>query len=134
MNKTKTSLFPYQADIKGNMFPLIPVSLEYKSNKNNYLALADSGATISIFRKDIADFFGIEIEKGEEIELRGAGGWFKGYIHKLTAEVAGKKFACPVVFSRDYLISLNIIGRNSFFEKFKITFDEANKSVILTRS
>jgi hypothetical protein len=29
---------------------------------------------VSIFRKDVAEYFKIEIEKGDEIELRGAGG------------------------------------------------------------
>ena len=132
MNKSKASVFPYQSDVKGNLFPLIPISLKYKLSKNDYFALADSGATVSIFRQDVADYFGIEIEKGEEIELRGAGGWFKGYIHKLTAEVAGKRFLCPVVFSRDYQISLNIVGRKGLFDNFKVTFDETKKSVILS--
>lgn len=124
-------IFKYQADIRGNYFPFVPVTLKFFDNQNNYMALVDSGASISIFKKDVADYLGIEIEKGQEIELRGAGGWFKGYIHILEAEVAGKKFRCDVVFSRDYMASLNIIGRRGFFEKFLITFDEAKKRVIL---
>ncbi|WKZ25766.1 MAG: hypothetical protein QY322_00410 [bacterium] len=35
------------------------------------------------------------------------------------------------IFSNDYQASINILGRSGFFEKFKITFDEAKKSVIL---
>jgi hypothetical protein len=126
-----SKIYKYQSDIRGNYNPLIPVRLKYLKTQNNYLALIDSGASVSIFKTDVAEYLGIDIEKGSEIELRGAGGWLKGYIHNLSAEVAGKKFKCQVVFSRDYLVPLNIIGRRNFFENFRITFDEAKKSVIL---
>ena len=123
--------FPYQPDVKGNLFPLVSISLSYKDNRNDYFALIDSGATVSIFKIDVAEYLGVEIEKGEEIVMSGVGGWIKGYVHKLTLEVAGQKLTCPVVFSREYLVSFNILGRKSFFEKFKITFDESQKRVIL---
>lgn len=126
-----SKIYKYQSDVRGNYNPLIPIRLKHSKIQNNYLALIDSGATISIFKTDVAEFLGIDIEKGNEIELRGAGGWFKGYVHNLSAEIGGRKFRCEVVFSRDYQVSLNIIGRRNFFEKFKITFDEKNKSVIL---
>jgi hypothetical protein len=32
--------------------------------------------------------------------LGGVGGRIIGYIHRLKTEIAGKKFLCPVVFSR----------------------------------
>ena len=126
-------IYPYQFDIKGDPYPLVPFSvLSDKKERRDYFALIDSGAIISFFREDIAERLGIEIEKGEEITLKGIGGWIKGYKHELHLEVSKKIFSCPVVFSREYFISLNILGRNSFFEKFKITFDEAQKRVILT--
>ena len=126
-------MYPYRFDIKGEPHPLIPFSiLSNKKERKDYYALIDSGSIISFFREDIAERLGIVIENGEEITLKGVGGWIKGYKHELIIEVNRKRFSCPVVFSRDYFISLNILGRNSFFEKFKITFDEAQKRVILT--
>lgn len=131
MTKLNLINFPYNSDIKGDLFPIIPVSLQFKDKRKDYFALIDSGATVSIFKLDVAERLEIEIEKGEEIVLGGVGGRIKGYMHNLKVEVAGKKFDCPVVFSREYFVSFNLLGRASFFENFKITFDESQKRVIL---
>ena len=92
-------------------------------------ALIDSGATVSIFKEDVALSLGLEIEKGKEIWLGGVGGHIKGYLHELKVEVAGKRFVCPVVFSYEYLVSFNLLGREAFFNNFKITFEE-NKNLL----
>ena len=90
--------------------------------KKDFWALIDSGATVSIFRAEIAEALGIEIEKGEEIWLGGVGGHIKGYLHEVKIEAAGRKFLCPIVFSREYFVSFNLLGRQEFFKRFKIVF------------
>lgn len=129
--KNSAIIFKYQFDIHGRSFPLIPISIRYGKNKMDYFALIDSGATISIFKTDIASKLGINIEKGKEISMRSVTGWIMGYVHNLDIKVGGKLIKCDIVFSNDYQASINILGRSCFFEKFKITFDEKNKSVIL---
>jgi len=114
-----------------NYYPIISVSLSKGSYKTKVSALIDSGASISIFGEDTANELNIHIEKGEKRMLGGVGGRIVGYVHKIKMKVAGKSFICPVVFSREYKVSFNLLGRDTFFEKFKITFDEKNKSVIL---
>ncbi|OGG29805.1 hypothetical protein A2973_00335 [Candidatus Gottesmanbacteria bacterium RIFCSPLOWO2_01_FULL_49_10] len=94
-------------------------------------ALIDSGATISIFGEETAETLGIEIEKGEKIMLGGVGGRIVGYVHTLRARIAKKEFVCPFVFSREYLVSFNLLGREGFFEQFQITFDERRRTVRL---
>ena len=131
MNKLSLLVFPYKVDPQGNTFPIIPLSLAHSSKKKEFYALIDSGATISVFRAEVADSLGINTEKGEETYLGGVGGRIKGYIHVLKVEIAGKKFNCPIVFSREYLVSFNLLGRDSFFPKFRITFEEAKQNVQL---
>mgnify|MGYP001581461739 CR=1 FL=1 len=46
-------------------------------------------------------------------------------------EVAGKKFFCPIIFSYEYTISLNLLGREGFFKNFVIVFDEKEKKIEL---
>jgi len=118
-------------DSLGNNYPIIPLSVEYSRKKQEILALIDSGATISIFRKEVADYLQINIKKGKEITLGGVGGKIKGYLHDLKIEVAGKRFICPVVFSQEYSVSLNLLGRESFFKNFTITFLESKRQVKL---
>lgn len=124
MRKLSSPLFPYRNDTSGNLFPVIPLSLEFGAEKKEFFALVDSGATVSIFRSEVAESLGINIEKGKEIYLGGVGGRIKGFLHRLKIEVAGKKFVCPIVFSRDYLVSFNLLGREGFFKRFRITFEE----------
>ena len=92
--------------------------------KKDFWALIDSGATVSIFKAEVAETLGISIENGKEIWLGGVGGHIKGYLHQVKIEAAGEKFVCPVVFSREYFVSFNLLGRQEFFKKFKIVFEE----------
>lgn len=116
--------FPYQKDAQNNYFPIIDFLIYSKSKIQRISALIDSGATVSIFREDIAEQLGIVIKKGIETYLGGVGGRIKGYIHKIEIEIVGKKFICPVVFSHEYLVSFNLLGREAFFRQFKIVFEE----------
>ena len=131
MNKITKKVFPYQENLNGQYFPIVPVTLSYKLKKADTSALIDSGATISIFREEVADLLGIKIEKGKEIFMGGVGGRIKGYLHKLDMEVASIKFKIPVIFSYEYLVSLNLLGRDTFFPKFSITFTEKDKILTL---
>lgn len=116
--------YPYKMDAEGNTYPIIPLSLKLNSKKKEFFALVDSGATVSIFRSEVADSLGITVQQGKEVYLGGVGGRIKGYIHQLEAEIAGKKFLCPVVFSHEYLVSFNLLGREEFFKRFRIIFEE----------
>jgi len=131
MGQATLTTFPYRQNPEGQFFPVVPVRFYLGKKKVDSSALVDSGATVSIFRADIADYLEIEIEKGEEIYLGGIGGRIKGYIHRLKIEVAGKKFFCPIVFSREYLVSFNLLGREKFFKNFIIIFEEAKKKLEL---
>jgi len=116
--------FPYQTDAHGDYFPIIDFLIYSKGKVQRTSALIDSGATVSVFKDDIAEQLGVAIEEGTETYLGGVGGRIKGYIHKLEIEIAGKKFICPVVFSHEYLVSFNLLGREAFFRQFRIIFEE----------
>lgn len=72
----------------------------------------------------MAEQLHLNIESGKKTYLGGVGGRIKGYVHQLEAEIAGNNFLCPVVFSREYLVSFNLLGREAFFPRFAITFEE----------
>jgi len=124
MDRTDKALtvFPYRQDAQGLLFPLIPLRFHVGKMRIDSSALIDSGATVSIFKTDVATHLQLEIEKGKEIYLGGVGGHIKGYQHELEIEVAVKKFVCPIVFSREYLVSFNLLGRQAFFNRFTIVF------------
>jgi len=123
--------YPYYQTPDKIYFPIIPVDLDYRQRMWSIKALVDSGATISIFKEEVAEELGLGIEKGEEIFLGGVGGRIKGFIHNLNLSIGGKRFKAPVVFSREFKVSINLIGRKKVFENFLVTFDEKNKKVKL---
>ena len=124
--------FPYRKSVHGEYFPVIDLLAYYGSTFARTFALIDSGASISVFRSEVADQLGLVIEKGKSTYLRGITGRIEGYIHTLRFTVGGKTFTCPVVFSHEHLVSFNLLGRDGFFERFQITFDEKRHVVRLT--
>lgn len=130
MDKALTS-YPYQKHPSGGFFPVLPLAVNYRKKRAEIYALIDSGATISIFRPEVAEELGIKIEAGEEAYLTGVGGRIKGYLHNLKIEVAGKRFTCPIIFSYEFTVSFNLIGREKFFKNFVIVFDEEKKELRL---
>lgn len=117
-------IFPYQKNSSGDFFPLIDIFVYNKNYASRIFALVDSGAAVSIFRKDVADQLNLKIETGRETYLGGVGGRIKGYVHELKIEVVGKRFLCPIVFSYEYSVSFSLLGREGFFKRFKIIFEE----------
>ncbi len=105
-------------------FPIIDIIIYGPKKIEAFKALVDSGASFSIFRAEVADRLGVKIEKGKPIYLTGIAGRILGYLHKMPVEVGNKKFSCKVIFSKEYTISLNLLGRDNFFLPFLITFNE----------
>lgn len=130
MYKKNTSLtaFPYYFN-GSEYFPVIPVVFVVGEKRIRSQALVDSGATISIFGEETANSLGIDIVSGKRTTLGGVGGRIVGYIHNVKVRIAGKKFLCPIVFSREYTVSFNLLGREAFFKHFRIIFEE-NKNLL----
>ena len=124
-------IFPYQRNSIGDSFPVIDLFVSQNNRTARIFVLVDSGATVSIFREDVAEQLGITIESGKETFVGGVGGRIKGYVHRLDIEIAGKKFLCPVVFSHEYMVSFNLLGREAVFKKFKIIFEEKKNLLTL---
>ncbi len=128
--KTLLTIFPYYFN-GSNYYPIIPLIFLIGKKRIRSQALIDSGATISVFGEETAETLEVEIEKGERTILGGVGGRIVGYIHKLRVRIAGKDFLCPIVFSREYLVSFNLLGREAFFRQFKIIFEEKKNLLTL---
>ncbi|MCK4859930.1 MAG: retropepsin-like domain-containing protein [Candidatus Omnitrophica bacterium] len=112
-------------------FPVIDVELKGPKNNLTLKALVDSGASFSVFRSEVAEYLGIEIEKGKQIYLEGIGGRILGYFHKLSLRIGSKTFLCKIIFSPEMTVSFNLLGRNNFFVPFTISFQEKSKMIII---
>jgi hypothetical protein len=62
--------FPYLK--KGDLsYPMVDIELNGPKGSLKVKALVDSGATFSIFRKEIADYLGIPIKEGQGLYFQG---------------------------------------------------------------
>lgn len=122
--------YPY-VKFRNQYFSLVPLKVEFKKRHINTLALVDSGASISLFKPEIATQLGIEVEKGKEILLEGISGKISIYLHQVLLQVGKIRFVATIGFSEEYTASFNLIGRKDFFHQFSITFDETRRRIKL---
>ncbi len=107
------------------------MKLKGPKNELNVKALIDSGASFSVFRPEIAQDLGIVLEKGKLIYLTGIGGRILGYLHELPVVLQNKTFRCKIIFSPEFNVSFNLLGRDNFFLPFIISFLEKNKKIVI---
>ncbi len=117
--------------IRNRYFPLVPIKLGVGDNAFETFGLIDSGASISLFKTDIAHQLGIDIESGTNHILEGISGKIIVYTHEIPVFVNNVQFICRIGFSEEYIASFNLLGRDNFFIKFLITFDEIKKKIFL---
>lgn len=94
------------------------------------LAYVDSGAGYSVFHADYAKALGIDLKSGKKINLVvGDGSKIETFVHKLPVRFAGKEFTAEISFSPSLGIGTNILGMKSFFDKFRICFNNKRQRV-----
>lgn len=115
-------------------FPVINIILTGPKRTRAFKALVDSGASYSVFRAEVGKRLGLEVEKGKPVYLIGIGGRILGYLHRIKVRVGKESFLCKIIFSEEYTVSLNILGRDNFFLPFLITFNEKFRKVLINKN
>lgn len=95
----------------------------------------DSGASFSIFGSERADLLGVDYKRGTRVDLVvGDGDSLKVLLHKIPVEFAGTRFVAEIGFSEQLGIGFNLLGRKSFFDRFRICFDDRHRRLDVTPS
>jgi len=108
--------------------PLIDITLPF----GRYLCLVDSGAEFCYFHGKIGELLGLKVKDGKEIESRGiTGDQFVAYLHKIKVKIGGWDYEIEVGFSYELGTPFGILGREGFFNLFKICFHHLKKEIEL---
>ena len=112
--------------------PLIPLTINGKDSLFDALAILDSGSDITIIPKEIADT--LDIEYTNDNSISGLSGEpVKAKEGKVNIEFGkGREiylFDIPILVPTEQKNMAIIMGRQGFFNQFKITFDESNKKI-----
>lgn len=115
--------------------PWIPVTIRANDREDTFLMLVDSGADNCIFDKEIADFIGLNLVDGKLINTGGLGGFAKVYyFDDIYINVGGHEFKTKAGFINGKLIEgklAGVLGRQGFFDNFKVCIDEKGKEIEL---
>lgn len=115
--------------------PSIPIQLDGKE-KFDTIALLDSGADLSAIPLDIAKLLGMDLS-GEKTPTYGIGGKVDSVETRMNIKVEKGherySFQIPVkVILGDYDFPI-LLGREGFFDRFVISFDQGQEKVSLKR-
>jgi len=102
------------------------------------LGLIDSGADKSLLDIGIADYLGLPV-RSNPMDVQGIGGKSQAFDYPVMAKFAGIEFRLDASWKEctdpetGMVLMPNLLGREDFFEVFKVQFDQRNKGMNITR-
>ena len=116
--------------------PSILATFSNGQDKLEQFALVDSGADMSAMDYRVAEKLHLDLS-GKKVMSFGVSGSVESVVTEATVEI-GKghehySLSVPVrvLFSKSDYLAPTLIGRKGFFDKFRITFDEANQKIVI---
>ncbi|MCG3136607.1 MAG: hypothetical protein HJJLKODD_00441 [Phycisphaerae bacterium] len=106
--------------------PFAQIELRKQDGRYQSLALQiDSGAVVSLLRRSMAEFLGINLTSGQQISLAGIGGHHTtAYVHRIETRLDVDLIfpAVPFAFADTEHVP-NLLGRLGIFDQLQIDFD-----------
>ena len=116
--------------------PSILATFSNGQDKLEQYALVDSGADMSAMDYRVAEKLHLDLS-GKRVMSFGVSGSVESVVTEATVEISRGhehySFNIPVrvLFSKSNYVAPTLIGRKGFFDKFRITFDEANQKIVI---
>ncbi len=108
--------------------PLLEISLP----KANLIFLVDSGADWCYLPASVGEVLNIDIQCGEKRESKGITGTpFTAYFDTVDCKIGGWDYKMKIGFSYDLGMPFGILGRECFFNLFKVCIDNRNEEIEL---
>lgn len=118
------------SSFEGRNAPIVPVSIKTKGKWYELWAYVDSGAKYSLFSAADAKDMGLKVAAGQRIQVGlGDGSLVPVYLHRVKAKLGNVEFSATVGFTDKIPLRLNVLGRTSVFDNFKVAFDDRKKEV-----
>ncbi|MDP7975202.1 MAG: aspartyl protease family protein [Thermoprotei archaeon] len=131
-------IFPYQEELSGvlgrALRPRVPLQL--KTGNGTWTTISvyvDSGADITLLPRSAADILGLRLKSGNEVIMAGLSGELvRSYIHQVEAKVGNLPSFTMKVGIAEKESQVPVLGREGFFDRFRVTFDPSSKSTKLS--
>ena len=111
---------------------LLPVVLHSGEHRADFEAQIDTGASCCIFRRDLGESLGLEIESGFRQEINTVTGSFTTYGHAVIVSVFGFDFEAVVYFAAAEGFTRNVLGRAGWLDRVRLGLVYPNSEVYLS--
>ena len=98
----------------------LPVTLHFGEQRADLEAQIDTGASCCIFRRDLGESLGLEIENGFRQEINTVTGAFTTYGHTVTVAVLGFDFEAVMYFAGVEGFTRNVLGRSGWLDRVRL--------------
>lgn len=98
----------------------LPVTLRSGMETREVTAKFDPGSTFCIFKREIGERLGFDIESGDPQWVGTVTGRFLTYGHEVTLEVLGLTTTSVVYFAADEHFAVNVLGRVGWINRNRI--------------
>jgi len=121
--------------------PLVHIRIKSGGKSLRTNALVDSGATSTFVQLELIEMLGLETKLEQETKVVGAGGPFKARVVKIDSieVLKGTTKFCEfknieVLVPGLGTIPYSVLGRDSIFQRYDITYREQKEHIVFRRS
>jgi len=110
----------------------LPVSLFANDRVETTEAAIDTGSTLCVFRREIAEWLNITVEEGIEDHVNAMGTVIRVYGHEVRMVVGEMTLDLFVYFPSFQNIPRNLLGRQGFLQRLRFGLDDYEGFVYLS--
>lgn len=110
----------------------LPVTLHRGEHRVDLEAQIDTGASCCIFRRDLSESLGLDMESGFRQEIKTVTGAFTTYGHTVMVSVLGFDFEAVVYFAAAEGFTRNVLGRSGWLDRVRLGIVYPNSEVYLS--
>lgn len=112
---------------------LLQVTLSYDGASVEASAFVDTGSTFCVFKRQVAELLGVDVESGAGVSLSAATGTFTAYGHTLTLETLGLSFETTIYFAATEGLPRNVLGRRGWLDQVRVGIIEHDSKLYVSR-
>lgn len=107
------------------LIPFAELGLKDRDDRwRSFSVQVDSGASISVLARSAGELLGLDVERGERIELAGvSAGPQTYYVHRVQARIAEAPIGAIRIAFADRENVPNLLGRLDVFDRLQVDFD-----------
>lgn len=95
-------------------------------------AKVDPGAQVCLFKRELGEELGIDIESGYPRELDTLAGSLFSYGHTVVLHTLGLEFDSVVYFAESYGLRRNLLGREGWLQKIRLAIIDYDSTIYLS--